>query len=239
MSAQFINLPPEGGRRAPSGGADADRPALDLDRATFFRIAADGTLVDPVGWHARRRAADSRSDAGRAHLPVGPARRCRPATWSCFSTVDEIPNPIDRESYRRLGIRSAVTVPLAVAGRMVGAVGIQLVSPGARLAGRRIAHAPRVRHGVRQRAGPPRGRRGPARRPRRGGAAARSAAGGERLPAGRSPRPVGRRQRHRGEPGDSPAPSSWSSRWRPPIRRCCCSARPAPARSCSRRGSTI
>ena len=31
--------------------------------------------------------------------------------------------PIDREGYRSLGIRSAVTVPLAVAGRIVGAVG--------------------------------------------------------------------------------------------------------------------
>ena len=41
----------------------------------------------------------------------------------CFSSIDEIPNPIDRESYRSLGIRSAVTVPLAVAGRTVGAVG--------------------------------------------------------------------------------------------------------------------
>jgi transcriptional regulator with GAF, ATPase, and Fis domain len=40
-----------------------------------------------------------------------------------FTALDDIPNPIDRDSYRRLGIRSAVTVPLSVAGRMVGAVG--------------------------------------------------------------------------------------------------------------------
>ncbi len=33
--------------------------------------------------------------------------------------------------------------------------------------------------------------------------------------------------------------SSWSIRCRPPIRQCCWSARPAPARSCSHRGSTI
>ena len=33
------------------------------------------------------------------------------------------PNPIDRAGYRALGIRSAVTVPLSVAGRIVGAVG--------------------------------------------------------------------------------------------------------------------
>jgi transcriptional regulator with GAF, ATPase, and Fis domain len=45
----------------------------------------------------------------------------------CFSTVDEIPNAVDRASYRSFGTRSALTVPLSVAGRLVGAVGFNMV----------------------------------------------------------------------------------------------------------------
>jgi transcriptional regulator with GAF, ATPase, and Fis domain len=41
----------------------------------------------------------------------------------CFSNVDEIPNPIDRESFRSFGIQSGVTVPLSVGGELLGAVG--------------------------------------------------------------------------------------------------------------------
>jgi formate hydrogenlyase transcriptional activator len=44
-----------------------------------------------------------------------------------FSTVDEIPNPLDRAGYRAHGLRSAVTVPLSVAGRVVGAVGFNMI----------------------------------------------------------------------------------------------------------------
>src|SRR5262249_4957796 len=41
----------------------------------------------------------------------------------CFSRTDEIPNPVDRAGYEAYGIRSAVTVPLSVAGQIVGALG--------------------------------------------------------------------------------------------------------------------
>ena len=76
------------------------------------------------------------------------------------------------------------------------------------------------------------------RRTGRGRAAARPAAGRKRLPA-----------RAKSRTGSAPASSSararafaacWrrSSRWRPPTPPCCCSAKPAPARSCSPRGFT-
>jgi transcriptional regulator with GAF, ATPase, and Fis domain len=41
--------------------------------------------------------------------------------------VDDIPDPIDRENYRSIGIQSAVTVPLSVGGDVVGAVGFNLL----------------------------------------------------------------------------------------------------------------
>ena len=122
MSAQFINLPTDAVDDAIRTALTQIGHTLDLDRATFFRIAADGTLVDPVGWQ---------SDVVPPIPDPIPAARQFP--WAlqtlhagellAFSTIDEVPNPVDRESYRSLGIRSAVTVPLAVGGRIVGAVG--------------------------------------------------------------------------------------------------------------------
>jgi transcriptional regulator with GAF, ATPase, and Fis domain len=45
----------------------------------------------------------------------------------CFSSVDEIPSAIDRAGYRDFGTRSAVTIPLFVARRVVGAVGFNMM----------------------------------------------------------------------------------------------------------------
>jgi formate hydrogenlyase transcriptional activator len=100
--------------------------ALDIDRCTFFRIQPDGTAVAPIGWQ-------------RHGIPPAPApiRIQEQFPWVyetvmagkllCFSTVDEIPNPLDRAAYRAHGMRSAVTVPLSVAGRVVGAVGFNMI----------------------------------------------------------------------------------------------------------------
>ena len=122
MSAQFINLPPESVEAAVRTALTRIGEALDLDRATFFRIGEDGLLLDPVGWQS--------AVVPRIPDPF-PAARLFPWAFEtlqagevvCFTKVDEIPNAVDREGYRNLGVRSAVTVPLAVAGRIVGAVG--------------------------------------------------------------------------------------------------------------------
>jgi PAS domain S-box-containing protein len=44
----------------------------------------------------------------------------------CFSSVDEVPSPVDRSGYQRFGVRSAVTLPLSVAGHVVGAIGFNM-----------------------------------------------------------------------------------------------------------------
>ena len=122
MSVQFINLPPERVDAAMREALGRIGEALDLDRCTFFRIQPDGALVDPVTW---------KRDAEKAIPDPIPAAQSFP--WALqtllagelvsFASVDEIPNPVDRAGYRALGIRSAVTVPLSVAGRIVGGVG--------------------------------------------------------------------------------------------------------------------
>jgi formate hydrogenlyase transcriptional activator len=126
LSMQFINLPAD---RVDDAMRDALRrigEALDLDRCTFFRIQADGTAIAPVGWQ-------------RAGIPPAPAplKISERFPWVrdtvlagkllCFSTVDEIASEVDRAGYVSFGIRSSVTVPLSVAGRVVGAVGFNVL----------------------------------------------------------------------------------------------------------------
>jgi formate hydrogenlyase transcriptional activator len=126
LSASFINLPAD---RVDDAMRDALRrigEALDLDRCTFFRIQPDGVAVAPVAWHSR--------GIPPPPAPLSIKERC-PWVYETilagklirFASVDEIPNPIDRATYRSVGILSAVTVPLSVAGRLVGAVGFNAI----------------------------------------------------------------------------------------------------------------
>jgi formate hydrogenlyase transcriptional activator len=126
LSASFINLPAD---RVDGAMRDALRrlgEALDLDRCTFFRLQPDSTAVAPVGWQ-------------RPGIPPAPApiaiREQFPWVHETilagrllhFSSVDEIPSAVDRAGYKSIGTRSAVTVPLSVAGRVVGAVGFNML----------------------------------------------------------------------------------------------------------------
>jgi PAS domain S-box-containing protein len=126
LSAKFINLPADQVDDAMRDALRRIGEALHLDRCTFFRIQPDGLALDPVSWES-------------AGIPPAPAsiRGSEQVPWAletllagrvlCFSTVDEIPNAVDRASYRSFGTRSALTVPLSVAGRLVGAVGFNMV----------------------------------------------------------------------------------------------------------------
>ena len=126
LSVQFINLPVD---RVPGAIQDALRrigEGLELDRCNFFRIQPDGMVIDPVSWV-------------RPGLPPVPAavdakesfpwalERVRTGEVLCLSTLDDVPSPIDRESYRSFGIRSDVTVPLSIAGQILGAISFNVL----------------------------------------------------------------------------------------------------------------
>ena len=126
LSASFINLPADGVDDAMREAFRRIGEALDLDRCTFFRIQPDGHAVAPVFWH--------RAGVLPPPAPVSLKEQC-PWVYEtmlagriiCFASVDEMPNPVDRASYRSFGVRSAVTVPLSVGGRVVGAVGFNAI----------------------------------------------------------------------------------------------------------------
>ncbi len=125
LSTKFINLPPEQVDEVILQALGRLGETLDLDRSTFFRITPDGVTTDAQGW---RRPGVTPAPPVVIHDQV-------PWVYAtllsgqvvAFSSVDEIPNPIDRASYRSFGTKSAVTVPLSVAGQLVGAVGVNMV----------------------------------------------------------------------------------------------------------------
>jgi formate hydrogenlyase transcriptional activator len=126
LSVRFINLPVEhvDGAIREALGQIGER--LDLDRCSFYRIEPDGILTDAIWW--------ARPDAGPPPAPVRAQddfpwalEQLRAGQMLSFTSVDEIPSAVDREGYRSLGIRSAVTLPLLVDGEVVGAVGFNSV----------------------------------------------------------------------------------------------------------------
>ena len=130
LSATFINVP---SNQVDAGIRDAQQrivDALDLDRCTLS-VVEDRDLVHSHDW----TSPESRSGAW---FPPGArvsARELFPWTLAKiqagelvqFSSVDELPDVRDRESYRRFGTKSTVIVPLSVAGQPLGALAFAAV----------------------------------------------------------------------------------------------------------------
>jgi PAS domain S-box-containing protein len=126
LSVQFINLPAERVAGAISDALRQIGERLQLDRCSFYRVPADGTLADPAFW-ARPEYGPPPAPINAPQLFPWAIETMREGHVVCFSSVDEIPSPVDRENYRSFGIKSAVTVPISVAGQIVGAVGFNVL----------------------------------------------------------------------------------------------------------------
>ena len=122
LSIQFINVPADEVGNVIRGALQRIGESLDLDRCTFYRIQFDGLLFDPIGWARSPFPPAPSPIAGSERFPwaLEIVRSGRPVV---FSSLEEVPNPVDRDSYRAIGVQSALTVPLAVGGQIIGAVG--------------------------------------------------------------------------------------------------------------------
>jgi len=126
LSVKFINLAPDDVEPAIRRALGQIGESLDLDRCNFYRIQPDGMLIDPVSWARPGFPPPPAPVTGGKSFPWA-LETLRAGRTLSFSSVDDIPDPIDRENYRSIGIQSAVTVPLSVGGEVVGAVGFNLL----------------------------------------------------------------------------------------------------------------
>ena len=122
---RFSNVPSEQVNGILQDALKRVADSLDLDRSTLW-AAEDGDLVRSHDWTrpgVRRRVwlpAPARVSA-RELLPWS-LEKATAGELIQFSSVDEVPNEVDRASYRRFGTKSTVAVPLRVGGRSLGVV---------------------------------------------------------------------------------------------------------------------
>ncbi len=99
---------------------------LDLDRCSFFKIAPDQTLVDPVIWTAPGVAGVQAPVAAASRFPET-LRQVLASRTVVFSDRDELDEP-ERGSFAAIGTRAAVYIPLTVDGRVSGSLGFVSVT---------------------------------------------------------------------------------------------------------------
>jgi PAS domain S-box-containing protein len=127
LSIKFVNEPPDQVVEAIRDGIRLIGESLDVDRCTFFRIPDGDLQPGPIAWWGRPginppfplTPLAERFPSGRDTILAGGVLS--------FSRRDEVANPVDREGYESCGICSAVTVPISVAGRIVGALSVHML----------------------------------------------------------------------------------------------------------------
>jgi formate hydrogenlyase transcriptional activator len=127
MSFKFINLPPGQVLDAIRETLQRIGEAFDVDRCAFFRIREGDMPLVPIGlWHRPGVDPSPVVTSARERVPWA-LETIRTGRLLCVSSIEEIPNAADRATYEAYGIRSAVTVPLSVAGRVAGAIGFNML----------------------------------------------------------------------------------------------------------------
>jgi formate hydrogenlyase transcriptional activator len=119
LSARFVNLPSD---KVDGAIQDAQRDivqALELDRSTLFRFGeGDGDMRVTHLWARPETPIVEIPESGQTSFPWA-FRQIIDGKIVSFSRVDEMPAS-DREGLRKVGVKSNVSVPMIVGGRVVG-----------------------------------------------------------------------------------------------------------------------
>ncbi len=121
LTGQFLNVPVEQFADVIRDGLRRVGEQFDLDRSVCYTIDASGQPAEFATW--TRPGAPS---PAATRFPSA-IERIRAGLTATFSTLAEIPDGADRESYEALGVKSAVKMPLWAEGRVAGLVSFHMV----------------------------------------------------------------------------------------------------------------
>jgi formate hydrogenlyase transcriptional activator len=126
LLVEFINVPPNRVDGVIGAALRRVGETLDLDRCIYVRVSPERQLTRPASWERPGFPAPPIPTDAKAEFPWAIGRLVD-GDVVCFSSLDEVPNAVDREACRRLGIMANVSVPLLVNQQTVGVASFSLV----------------------------------------------------------------------------------------------------------------
>ena len=126
LGADFVNMRPEDVDHAVEDALGRVVRTLDIDRSALFQLEAGGDFVH-VQQATRPGCAPALPRISARHDFPWHLARLRAGHLVSFTHVSEVPSIADRETLRRLGTKSALTIPLVVEGQPWGALSFSTV----------------------------------------------------------------------------------------------------------------
>ena len=127
LTASFLDVPRQDADAVIERALHLVLDALDLDRCAVFQVDSEQDLL-------------STHVAARDGLPASQSLTVREFPWSvatilggdvaAFTTRDDVPDPIERESLARDRTVAQIACPLRVRGRVTGAIAFAMTRPG-------------------------------------------------------------------------------------------------------------
>jgi PAS domain S-box-containing protein len=122
LSARFVNLE---AAQIDEAIVEAERciaQALELDRASLFQLSEDSNdFVLTHYWVAPGGRQPPSYVSARDHFPWS-FDRIRNGEVAVFSSVEEVPDAVERETLLQYGTKARVAIPLSVDGRVLGVI---------------------------------------------------------------------------------------------------------------------
>ena len=129
LSVQFIDLPASDVDTAIRESQRTIVEALDLDRSTLFQLSNDGDMLYTHGWWRPEVAALPARLSARENFPMM-LEKLKAGESVCLSSLDELPDGVDRANLIRFDTRSIVAIPLSVSRRIVGVMTFGMAREG-------------------------------------------------------------------------------------------------------------
>jgi formate hydrogenlyase transcriptional activator len=127
LSFKSMNLPSDELIDAIRDALSRIGETLDVDRCAFFRMRGGEWPLVPIAFWARPGVKPPPVVASIKGQFPWVLETILAGQMVSFGDVAEVPSSVDRVGYEAVGIRSAVTLPLSVGGRIVGAIGFNMV----------------------------------------------------------------------------------------------------------------